>query len=192
MAKYGSDKVAFLLIDGYSVLGSVTDLKEGIEAVTEETTPLGASWVTHEAVGLKQATLEQSGFYDDAVNGVHLALVGANGTSRVVNYGVEGNTLGSAVVCWRGVMQANYQRIVSRGALHKANATYKVNGTVEEGVILTPLAAVTTDGDSESTSHDNAAASIAGASFYLQVSALDLDGLAGAVVKVYDSANNVD
>ncbi len=192
MAKYGSDDVAFLLIDGYSVLGSVTELKDNVEAITEEDHALGDAWASQAFVGIKQATLEQGGFYDYETNGVHLALVGQNGVSRVVCYGVEDNLLGATVVGWRGAMQANYQRIASRGALHRANATYKVNGIVEEGVILQPLGAVTDDGDSEATPHDNTAETTDGASLYLQVSALDLDGLDSAVVAVYDSANGVD
>jgi len=192
MAKHGSNDVAFLLVDGYSILGSVTELTDSVEAITEESHALGDAWVEQSFVGLKQATLEQNGFYDDETNGVHEALVGSVGVSRVVCYGVEGNTLSKRVACWRGAMQASYQRIASRGALHRANARYQVAGIVEEGVILHALAARTADGNSQSTPDDNAAESTGGASLYLQVSALDLDGLDNAVVAVYSSPNGSD
>lgn len=192
MAKHGSDAVAFLLMDGYSILGSRTELRDDIEALTEESHALGDDWVEQAFVGIKRATLSQQGFYDDETNGVHLALVDSNGQSRVVNYGFEGNGIGDAVACWRGAMQTQYSRVATRGELTKANAEYQVNGAVEEGVILHPLTERTDDGDTEDTPHDNSESTSDGASFYLQVSDIDLDGLDNAVVEVYDSADGLD
>jgi hypothetical protein len=54
--------------------------------------------------------------------------------------------------------------------LTKANATYSVSGQVEEGVILQPLAALTST--TTGTGVDNAAASTNGGAAYLEVSAL--------------------
>jgi len=191
MTKYGSHNVAFLLVDGYSILGVQTDLKDDVEAITEETHALGDSWVEVEATGVKRGTLEQNGFYDDVAVGAHAALVSTPGQSRVVNYGVENNGIGQNAVCLAGAMQTNYNRVASRGELTKANASYQVVGEVEEGKIIHDLAQEAGDGDSTAESVDNAASSADGANLYLQVSALDLDGLTDVVISVVHSDDDI-
>jgi len=191
MGKYGSNSVAFLLVDGYSILGAQTELRDSQEAMTEETHPLGASWAEVEATGVKRGTLEQNGFYDDAAAGAHAALVSTPGQSRIVNYGVEGNTIGKNAVCLAGAMQTNYNRVASRGELTKANASYIVSGDVEEGKIIHDLATESGDGDSTAESVDNAASSASGANLYLQVTDLDLDGLASVVISVVHSDDDI-
>jgi len=179
--KYGSDKVSFLLIDGYSVLGVTTELRDEIEALTEEDHALGDAWVKSRYLGLKRASLEQSGFYDDAADGVHSALKDIPGVNRIVNYGVEGNLIGKAVVVWSGALQVNYQRIASRGALHRANARYELSGEVEEGVILHPLTAETEDGDTKSSPVENSGQTTNGAVIYLQATDVNFVGTLDAV-----------
>lgn len=189
MATFGSDDVAFLLIDGYSVLGVTTQITYGKEAVAEETHALGDAWVEHTYVGLRRASLTQNGFFDDAANGVNDALVSQMGTARVLCLGVEGNTLGEAFTGFAGAMQMSFERVASRGELHKANAAYQGSGAVEEGIIL-HIHQAETGATLNGTNVDNGASSANGASGYLQVSALALGGYTNAVLKIQHSVDN--
>lgn len=192
MAKYGSDQVAFFLVDGYSLLGSTTDITEDKEAMTEDTTVLGSAWAAEEATGLRKAHVEQKGFYDDAALGVNAALVSSVGVSRVMCYGFEGNVKGKKFVGFAGALQVAFERVASRGELHKANAKYKGNGAVEDGTILHVLATQSVaSGNSQATSHDSGAGSANGGSAYLQLCGLTLGGYTNAPVWVQHSVDNV-
>lgn len=190
MVKYGSDKVGFILIDGFNVLGVETEITETKEALLEESHALGDSWVEQTYVGVKKVVLDQSGFFDDAANSINDALVTSIGVSRIVCYGYEGNTNGKAFVGFQGAMEQNYQRMASRDALHKANAHYEGNGQVDEGKILHLLQAETTD-PGNTTAVDNTASTSAGGQGYLHVTALTLGGFTSLDVKIQDSADNV-
>ncbi len=193
MARYGSDDVAFLLVDGYSLLGYSTELDFKREALTAETTVLGVADETHAALGRNRADLTQAGFYDDAADASNAALVGLAGTARVVSFGFEGNTVGKKFTGGQG-LQAEYDRVVDLGDFHKANAAYKMTGAVDEGVILHELSAETaTSGDTEGAEsvHDVAAQTTAGGVAYLQVPALTLGGWTSVTIKVRDSADDI-
>ena len=193
MGKYGSDQVGFLLVDGYDLLGTTTEITDNAEAMFEDTSGLGDSWPEPEAVGLKMAAFTQKGFFDDAALGVNVALNEQQGLSRILCFGLQGNTVGKKFTGYSGAMQVDFERVVSRGALHKANATYKGNGIVEEGIILHRQAAETaSSGNTQGAdSQDAGASSAVGASAYLQVPALTLGGYTSATVKVRHSADDV-
>lgn len=192
MAKYSSKDVAFCLLDGYSILGTRTDVSWKKSAETEETTGLGVADVEHAATGLKRAELTQNGFYDDAAGSANAALVGSVGAARVLCIGVEGNAKGRRFTGFAGAMQSDYERVASRGALHRANASHLGSGKVEEGIILHELAAETTDpGNTDAASVDNAASSANGGTGYAQVSALTLGGFSNVGLSVRHSADNV-
>ena len=157
MAKVGSAQIPFFLVGGRDLLGVVTDFTEETEALTEETTPLGAGAQTHGAVGLVKASLQQNGFYDDAAGLSNEALAGKEAVAQLVAYGVEGNLAGKGFVGLAGAYAAKYSRVAARGALHKANASYTVSGAKDEGVILHPLAAEAAAGNTQTTSVDRAA-----------------------------------
>lgn len=191
MAKYSSADVAFFLIGGYSLLGFMTDFNEKIEKPTEDTTVLGVRWAQSEQVGLRKASLSQNGFYDDASGASNEALVGLSGSDRVAMYGLAGNAKGRAFRGLAGAIEAVYDRVMSLGALHKANASYVVNGAAEEGKLVHELAAETTaSGNSQSSSVDNAASSANGGAAYVEVSGLTLGGYTNVTLKARHSADN--
>lgn len=192
MARKGSGDVAFLLVDGISILGSTTKITDSREDILEDNTPLGVAWEQWAAVGLGKGSFTQNGFYDSAADGANGALVVNTGAARVLCYGYEGNTAGEAFVGAAGAIRGKYTRIASSGKLTKANSEFSISGGINEGVILATLAARTTAGDTTSVKHDNAAESTAGGYAYLQVSALTLGGYTNAVVTVQDSANGTD
>lgn len=195
IARYGSDDVGFLLIDGYDLLGTTTQLEHAVEAMTEETTALGDSATEHTYTGIQRATLTQQGFYDDAAAAQNAAFAANIGTAPVLCFGIEGNTIGEKFIGYSGAMQATWERVASRGQLHKANARYEGSGIVEEGEILHAHGAETSaSGNTEATPVDGGAGnapSTDGGSGYLQVSALTLGGYTDVTIKVRDSDDDI-
>lgn len=191
MTVRGSADVGFLLVDGYDVLGVSTSLSDSVSAIVEETHALGDSWVENTYVGLKSAELSQEGYYDDDSDSSNDALSGSEGVSRLLCYGLEGNTIGKQFIGYSGAMQASYNRIVSRGELHRANASYQGNGAVEDGLILHEHSTEGAAGDTKSDDVEAAAQTAAGGAAYLQVSALTLGGYTNLIVTVLDSTDGV-
>ena len=190
MGRYSS-KDCLLLVDGYDVMGEMTEVTDAVEAITEESTPFGEEWEKHKYVGLQSAELSQSGFFEDGAASVNEALNEKQGENRIYCLGYQGNTTGKAFAGFEGALQATFERVASKGTLHKANASYMGAGKVEEGRILHALAERAADGDTEAagTRVDNGAQTTAGGSAYLQVTGLDLGGHTNVVIKVRDSAD---
>ena len=186
MAKFSS-KDSVVLIDGFNVLGVTTELTHSVEAVTEESTAFGDDWEAHMYVGMKRAEITQNGFYDDASASVNDALNEQQGEDRIYCIGYEGNTIGEAFTGFKGALQTNFERIASRGALHRANASYTGNGEVEEGLILHALTAQTdATGDTKSTPVQHGSQTTAGGTAYLQVSDITLGGYASVTIRVLE------
>ncbi len=181
-----------LLVDGYNVLGVNTDVTSVIEALTEGTTLYGDTVESSMYIGMKRSELSQEGFFDDASASINDALNDKQGEERIVCLGYEGNTIGEAFTGCQAPLESSFTRIASRGKLHRASATYKGNGIVEDGVILHALTERTANGNTQATPVDNTAATDYGGAVYLQLSALTLGGYTNIIVTVRQSANNVD
>lgn len=191
MSKRGSADVGFLLIDGYDVLGLTTTLTDTVEAMIEDVTALGDSYVSHASVGLKTGEITQDGFYDDASDSINDALCEKSGTSRIICYGLEGNTTGAGLIAFSGAMQGKYTRKATRGELHKASATYSINGAVEEGEIIHTHTSRTDSGDTESDPVEASAQTTDGGAGYLQLSELDLDGATDLTIAIRHSSDDI-
>lgn len=137
MTQYASKDVPFFLVGGYSLLSQVGSFDDGgSEAVLKETTPLGVAWPRMADTGSRRiGPIVQDGWFDDAVGSTHDALK-TPGTSRVLCYGLEGNTKGKHFIGFSGAMQSKYTRTVQLDDFHRARAEYAGNGEVEQGVIL--------------------------------------------------------
>jgi hypothetical protein len=192
MAKYGGSNVGFLLVGGFNLVGYATEVSPVCrESVFEDSHTLGDAWAEHLAVGLRKGYFEQKGFFDDESGGINEAISGNTGTSRVLTVGHEGNTIGKKFVGLAGAFGSTYERVVSRGTLHKANVKYTVSGEVEDGVILHALTAETATGDTEgANSQDNLASSANGGAGYLEVSAISGAG-ATLDARVRHSADDI-
>lgn len=188
MSRFSSADVGFLLADGMNILGDMTDLEDTREAMLEETTVLGDAWQSHAYVGVSRYELQQNGFYNDAENRSNAALV-SPGASVILCFAPEGNTKGKKAICGN-LVQVDYKRQISRGALHKAAATYQSEDAEDDAVIIHELAAETADGDTEASAVDGTAQSSSGGVAYLQVTAIDLDGYDDVTIKVLDDADN--
>lgn len=191
MALYGSDDVGFILYGGYDLRSNITDFTHNSEAVLEETTVLGDSWQQQGYVGLRRHDLGMNGFYDDAALKSVEALVGHQGTGRVLSYGLEGNTIGKNVVSLYSGVQANVSRVASRGAFHKLNTQIQGSGLQEQGKILFALGTTNSaTGNTQSTPVDGGASSTGGAGV-LHLNALTLDTATGFIAWVRGSSDDV-
>jgi hypothetical protein len=190
MATRNSTDVGFLLVSGRNLLPTTTAFSDKTIAVTEETTPLGVSAPTHAFTGIVRTVLSLDGFYDDATGAQNEALVGREATAQVVCYALAGNVLARRMVGIAGAFLNAHERIVSIPGFHKAKASAEVSGARDDGVILQPLAAKTTAGNTEATSVDHGGGTAAGGAGYLQVTALTLGGYTNLIVTVRHSTNN--
>jgi len=192
MARRSSVDVGFLLIDGYDVMGVTTDLTDKVEAIVEEMLPYGEGWPDNLYTGVKKAELSQEGYFDDAADSINDALKDKSGDTRVLCYGLEGNEVGQQFIGYKGAVQVNYERVATRGQLHRANAKYNGSGQVDEGAIVHGHTARESDGDTKATPASVSAQTTAGGVAYLQLSALDLDGGNDLTIKILESTNEVD
>lgn len=189
--RYTSADVAFLLVDGYSLLGLTTTLEDsGLQADFEDVTPLGGSFRCQQYAGTSTGTMSQEGFYDDSAGATNEALVNRVivGTDRIIAFGRSGNTVG-ADFTGALVKQATYERTIAAGAFHKGKASYVVNGR-NDGKICAHLIARAAGASTANTDFTAAATAAAtGAMAYLELPALTLGGYTNLTVKVETSAN---
>jgi len=183
----------FLLIGGRNVLGSRRSMEFEALSPAKDRTPLGVTAVQKEHPGVSAGAFAHAGWFDEAIGGVNDAIMGATGrTGQVICAGFCDNVLGAEVICLAGALVGSYKRGIQAEEFHKADAVMEVTGPVDDNaVIIAPLAARTTAGNTQSTPVDNAASSANGARGYLQVTALTLGGYTNCVVKQRHSADNV-
>lgn len=163
MARKNSADMAFFLVGGYSVLGTLTQVTDSIEATLEQTQVLGDTWKSEQYTGVRMGEITQEGFYDDDAGSVHDMLSTGPGVSRVLAFGDGGTATGAPVTVWEGAMQVNYERVLTVGALHKARASYQNNGTIERHKLIRTYKANTATGATTGTPLDGAASSTGGA-----------------------------
>ena len=191
MTNYGQPD-AWVLLGGYNLTGTLTQFTHKQEAVLEQSDCLGDSWLEHSWTGMKSAELTQEGFYDDAALSQHAAAEAKLATGSVLCHGVEGQTTGKNFTGWSGALQINYERVVSRGELHKANAEYRNQGLVEQGRILRPLSGATASGNTTGNSIDFTASNTSGGAAYFQLTSFSSGaGTTALKVEVLHSADNL-
>ncbi len=191
MTKRSSADVGFLLVDGYDIMGQVTELTDNTEAVIEESIPYSSEWPDNLYTGIKKADISQDGYFDDATDSINDALKDKSGDIRLLCYGLEGNEIGQQFIGYEGAMQVNYERIATRGQLHRANAKYLGSGQVDSGDILHGHGIEDDDGDSKLTPVSVGAQTTAGGVAYLQGNLLTLDGATNVIVKVLHSTDEI-
>lgn len=188
MARRNSADVAFMLVGGYSILGAITEISDTIEAALERVDVLGDSWQAQQYAGVRTAEIVQDGFYDDDAGAVHDALGTATnvGQSRVLCYGFGGTATGAFFTGWEGANEVRYERILARGGLTKARASYMTNGTVDVGKTVRTYKVHSATGATTGTPLDNGVSSTGGAA-YLQYNATAGE----ANIRLLHSSDNV-
>ena len=185
MAKYGSSKVGFVLVDGYNMLASKIDSLVGpkVSSILEQTDGLGDDWEEHTAVGVRRAELSQSGWWDGADGDINEAFAGQEDVSRIVCIGLHGNSLGLKCTCARGAFGGDFERLAVRDELVKANVAYKITGAVDEDVLVA-LHNYTRSADFTEAHLPDGGQTTDGMLAYLQVGAVTLGGHSGLSVVV--------
>ena len=185
-----SSTVGFVLIDGYSIRGVSTDIKDpGLERHTKELLFLGDTLKHKKLTGISSCEIEQTGVFDDAAGSIHAALK-TPANDRVFSWAACGNTIGKH---FAGALvdQVSYNPTDVQGDdFVNAQAKYSCSQR-EDGLIIAHLLARGAAGDTSATYVDNAASSALGGVGYLQLSALTLGGYTNLVVKVRHSADHV-
>lgn len=191
MAVRSSANVGFFLANGYNLVGYLTQFSDEIEAVTDDAMTLGDTWPEPTDTGNRDARLTQEGFFDDAALASIDAYQANLGASAVLCYTFAPNVVGNQFEGWSGAVETKYRRTSERKKLNTVSAEYSCSGTVETGLILHELSAETADGNTKGAdSIDNGAATAYGASVYLQVTALTLDGGTALQVDVLHSSDD--
>lgn len=188
-SKFGSSSI-FYMVDGRSLLGAAPKtLRYKIAAKHEDVTGLGDSIMKTLPTGISSVEFEQGGAFFDTTN-THTFLSDVadspQETTSVICAGFGGNTIELPFVGISGAFKADYDVLAQIGDLTKANTVYAFGGAVDQGVIMHPLAARTTD--TNGTTVDQAAGTTAGGAGYVQCTAFS--GFSGVVVKVQHSTDN--
>lgn len=188
MPKFGSSSV-FYLVGGRSLLGAKPKtLSYKIAARHEDSTGVGDTIMETLPTGVSGVSLEQGGaFFDTANTHTFLSDVAdsVQETTDVICAGFGGNTIELPFVGFAGAYKAEYDVLCQIGDLTKANTRYGFNGVCDQGVILHPLAARTTD--TNGTTVDQLAGTSAGAVGYVQCTAFS--GFSGVLVTIEHSTN---
>jgi len=192
MTKWGSGNVAFIMADGYDLMGVSTELNVEKKATVEDITPFGTSFRNKMSANLMDATITQNGWYDDATGSMNEALVSTVGSSRVFAFGLEGNTAGKNCTCFQGAVQTDYQRLAAVGSIHKANCTYELNGQVDECKIVASHTSRSTAGNTDTDDVlVGSVASTVGAIHYIECSQLTLGGYTNLIIHVHHSSDAI-
>lgn len=135
MAKYGSDD-AKIEVDNSG--GSLVDLSDyiteinevNVEALLQESTPVGVAWVEQLWTGIKQMQpVTLSGFYDDTASTGPDAVLGPSALGSTRTFQVTyGGTKTTSVEC---IVTSYVRNIVSK-ELTRFSATLTPTGTVTE------------------------------------------------------------
>jgi len=199
MTRYTGADVGFFYVSGYELRGLTTKVDINVEGMVEDTTALGDTYAKILPVGLRQFNLSQDAFYDDAALATNAALVSTTtqiGISRIICIGLETNTSPTVTtgahkgfIGFEGPFEGNYDRKVSRGALHKVTANYAGSGTVDQGDLLLANS-VNPGATGNGLGADNGALTSNGGVGYFQVNSYTAGGASGLVMKIQHSATD--
>jgi hypothetical protein len=166
---YYTQREAFFFLNGYNGLAAMlSGLRHKVMVGTQSIgAPVGHEWDRHKRNGTKSVEIVQEGGYfltdEGNIHDVFVELSGAGGADpnipgSVICFGAGGTVQGSYFLGAEGGLKESYEALSKPGpsdSLTRANATHKVSGKAEFGVVLHERAEVS-DSDTESTPVDNA------------------------------------
>src|SRR4029434_10712521 len=114
MAKAGSAAFTLLTLDGVNLLGAkVKEFAWKPEAVQEDTTGLGDSWIDQTPTGIRRVTVTQTGqYFDTSLHGLHETLAAMPLPAKTLTWSPAGVLLFQA----RGTPPARYRVLRSESA----------------------------------------------------------------------------
>jgi len=187
MATKGSGDVGFLLIAGRDIESQLLTITDTNERDVDRSDGLSASVDSYQDLGVDRMTLSLEGLLNTATGEIEDALKLQD--EQVIVYAPVGNAIGDPFIGMNAV-QETFKRNPAQGQLTRVSAEYKTS-EFEEGVVLAPHTARTTEGPTDTTHLDNAASTAAGGVGYIAVSALTLGGTNHVLVHIRDSTDNV-
>lgn len=195
MGLYGPPSV-FAHVDGYDLSAiKAQSVTRKVTAKQTRSDGIGDTWEEHTPVGTKMVEVSQEGaLWGTDTGQAHNAFkddIPANPqvTPRVITMGFEGDTIGQLFDGFEGGFSNEYEVVSARDDLHRVNIAYQMSGQHNEGVVLHPKQARTSDGNTESTPVDNGASSANGGVGYMQVFAVT--GFTNFVGTVRDSSDDI-
>lgn len=196
MGRISVADVGLVLVGGYDVKSEdCYELTVEYENVIEQTDGADDDAPIWRDVGMQKGEASMVGIFNDAAlkNNVMLK-AGIGGGARAAMFGVD--VIGSRFF---GILvqQVNFERQLSLGELTKAAASFHgtasgagEGGADHAGRVVHAHTQETADGDTESNSVDNTAASTVGGAGYLEVSELSLGGFDDVVIKLRHSVDD--
>jgi hypothetical protein len=145
--KFAGYQFSTFLVDAHNLAASLSESATiSKESITQQTNPFKAASEEHTPVGLDRAMLSVGGgFYDETTDAIHTALGTIVGVRRIVSAAAFGNDIGKPFIGFEGAYSQKFEVQDVKDGLTRANASYIVDGTLEEGVILQHLQAFTAD-----------------------------------------------
>lgn len=183
MPRRGSNAIAFFLLGGYDLRGTLTTFEDTRLALLERTDTLGDTYEEHSFVGVRTGEISQKGFFDDDAALGHGAITTGLGIARILTYGIGGTATGAEFVGYASAVEVSYRELAARGELHKAEAMYRTGGPVETGKVLRTYNVASATGKTDQL---DGAASSTGLAAYLQYNA----SAGEANIRVMHSASN--
>jgi len=184
MSHYSSKDTKVFVMGGYNLLGFSTSLGVSREAITEEDTVLGDEWITNDAVGICQATITQTGFFDDEEQGQNEAAAALLGTTKVGMVARSGNAALTPFMGFQGAVMNTWPWETPKGEFAKCNANWVCTGILEEGYLLEPLSVIAATGSTIVDTTDSATTT--GGSGYLHIGYWVKDGTTAIDVKIQE------
>ena len=181
MAAY-STKDARLIVGAYDVSAYVDSVNVKMNAVVDPFHPLGATFPTTYDTGLRNGELTVSGLYDGVIS--QFLIAGAE--TNITSLEVEGGTAGTRAYCFPAPQVSAHEVGLSADQMHRLTPEYAISGKVHNAFVVAPLALRTTASNLDSADTDGLAPST-GATAFLHVTALDLDGYDNVVITPRDS-----
>lgn len=188
MANFGSKDLLVLLYGGYDLRPDINTIPTWThDAVIEDVTPFGVVDQVQLFTGLRKASFEIKGFYNDAALASNAALLGELTATAPLCVGPAGNAVGQPFFGCLSV-ESSYQRGSKVGGVTFVDAKLNPTGEIDEGDIQQPLGTVTVNGNS--TNIDSGVVSTAfGMVAYLQVPAFTKGSATSFTVTIQDSAD---
>jgi hypothetical protein len=147
VAYYGSKDVA-LYVGAYNVTPDLESVNFKASAILDERIFLGNAWPTAIDTGQRRGELSCSGIYN-SISGATPILANLTGTDAVVSYTHEGGTGGSR--CWnfRSAKVSEVEASFDTEKMDSLATSFAITGAVNQGYVVAPLAARTTDGSTD-------------------------------------------
>ena len=185
MAAY-STKDARLLIGTLHANTWVDSVNLKLNAVVDPFHPLGATFPTTYDTGLRTGELSFTALYD----GVYSQFMGVPGSGYQTSIEVEGGTAGTRAYCFPTPKFSAAEVGLSPEQMHRWTPEVTVSGEVNHAFVAAPYSLRTTAGDTDAGDADGLASST-GATAFLHVASLSLDGYDNCIITPRDSADGI-